>query len=347
MDHPAHKTRKHLSIWLAIVFLILIALTITLVSVLSYRHNVTPRDPKSTNAIRVTITPGSSIRQIALELEAKQIIRSAFAMEQYIQFERPQAKLQAGRYALSPRDSVSQIVKHLESGKTDLFMVTILPGRILDEIKTDLMKKGYTANEVTAAFRAPYRSELLKDKPSSADLEGYLYPETFEMQSDTPLNSLFERSMDTLYKKIKNDKLETEFKKRNLSLFQALTLASIIQEEASDPNDQKQIAQVFFLRLQKDMKLETDPTFIYAAKKLGVPPRVDVDSPYNTRLHKGLPPGPIGNMNYSALEAVAFPAEGEYLYFVSGDNGITYFSKTLEEHERNVKTHCKKLCQLF
>ncbi len=347
MDQPVHKAKRRLSVAIALVIVILIGLVIALVTVLSYRHNLSARDPKSTASVRITIENGASIRAITKQLESKKIIRSALAMEQYIQFERPQAQLQAGRYALSPRDSVPQIVKHLESGKTDLFMVTILPGRTLSELKKDFAKKGYSQKEINAALAYSYDSPLLKDKPATSDLEGYIYPETFEMQSDAPLTSLIQRSIDTLYQKIKDDKLEEAFKKRNLSLYQALTLASIIQQESPDPSDQKKIAQVFFLRLQKDMKLETDPTFIYAAEKLGVEPRVTVDSPYNTRLYKGLPPGPIGNMNYQALEAVAYPAEGEYLYFVSGDNGVTYFSKTLEEHERNTKLHCKKLCQLF
>ena len=167
------------------------------------------------------------------------------------------------------------------------------------------------------------------------------------MQADTDPAKLFQRSMDTLYTKLQKDNLIEKFSTRKLTIHQALTMASIIQKEASDPTDQKQIAQVFFSRLDKGMKLETDPTFIYAAEKLGVPPSVSVDSPYNTRKYPGLPPGPIGNMNYSALEAVAYPASGDFLYFVAGDDGTTHFSHTLQEHEAATAKYCKKNCQLF
>ncbi len=92
------------------------------------------------------------------------------------------------------------------------------------------------------------------------------------------------------------------------------------------------------------MKLESDTTFIYAAEKLGIEPRVDIDSPYNTRLHAGLPPGPIANMEYSALQAVAQPTSHDFLYFVAGDDGVIYYSHTLEEHEVFVQKYCHKLC---
>jgi UPF0755 protein len=107
------------------------------------------------------------------------------------------------------------------------------------------------------------------------------------------------------------------------------------------------VAQIFFKRLREGMPLGADATFVYAANKAGVAPTVDLDSPYNTRIHAGLPPGPISAPGLAALQGVAQPAEGDYLYFVSGDDGKNYYSRTAEEHEANTREHCKINCSLF
>ncbi|MDO8336468.1 MAG: endolytic transglycosylase MltG [Candidatus Saccharibacteria bacterium] len=323
---------------------IAVALTVALVSTFWYQQSLRPVDANSKQSIRFEITEGQGNSQIAKNLEKAHAIRSAAAMILYLKFEDKPTSLQAGTYVISPSYSVQKIVSHLESGKTDLFNVTILPGRTLSEIKADLQKYGYTSDEIEAAFKAKYDSPLLADKPADADLEGYIYPETFEMSSSGDLQYLFQSSFDTLYAKMQKDGLIDKFKAHNLNIHQAMTLASIIQKEASDPDDQPQIAQVFYTRLTSGMKLESDVTFHYAAKKLGVEPRVDLQSPYNTRLVAGLPPTPISNMNYSALQAVANPASGDYVYFIAGDDHKIYYGRTLEEHQDNIKKHCQKLC---
>jgi UPF0755 protein len=136
-------------------------------------------------------------------------------------------------------------------------------------------------------------------------------------------------------------------KERGMNLHQGVILASIIQQEVADPQEQKQVSQVFQKRLGAGMALESDATFVYAAKQMGVEPSVNLDSPYNTRKVPGLTPGPIANFNFSAIEAVVAPAPGEYVYFVSGDDGKTYFANTQDEHNANIQQHCKKLCQMF
>src|SRR5690606_152079 len=114
-------------------------------------------------------------------------------------------------------------------------------------------------------------------------------------------------------------------------------------------SDKPQVAQVFLKRYQIGMPLGADPTAFYAAIVHGADPKdvgVGFDSPYNTRLHAGLPPGPIGNVAENSLKAVAFPAETDWLYFVAGDDGKTHFSKTLQEHEALTRQYCTQLCGL-
>ena len=347
-EAPIEIKKLHQKPWFWVVTISGVLLSIAIVLCISffvwYQQSIQPLDSGSKQNIRFVIKKGQGNATIAQNLEKAHIIRSSSAMVLYLKLTNKPANLQAGAYVISPSYSLQKIVDHLESGKTDLFNVTISPGRTLVEIKKDLAKYGYTSDEVDAALEADYQSPLLADKPAEADLEGYIFPETFEMSGGGDLKTLFERSFDTLYSRLQKDGYIEAFKARGLNIHQALTLASIIQKEASEPADQPQIAQVFFTRIEKGMKLESDVTFHYAAEKLGVEPRVDIQSPYNTRLVGGLPPTPISNMNYSALKAVANPASGDYLYFIAGDDHKIYYGRTLEEHQENIDKHCKKLC---
>jgi UPF0755 protein len=121
-------------------------------------------------------------------------------------------------------------------------------------------------------------------------------------------------------------------------------LASIVNQESGDPNAQPTIAQVFLLRLKQGMLLQSNVTANYAADLAGVARNVAINSPYNTYLHQGLPPGPIGNVTASALKAVAHPSNTTYLFFIAGDNGAIHFSSTEAEHEQAIKQYCHNLC---
>lgn len=309
-----------------------------------YAQGLSPVTTGKGQVIRFEVKQGSSVGSIAQSLKDKGIIRSAQAFEWYVKKTGVTSSLQAGSYALSTTMSVAQIVDHLKSGKTDTFLLTILPGKTLKELKDDLKKYGYSEEEIDQAFAKTYNAAILADKPSNQGLEGYLFPETFQASSRDGLDVVLARDLAFFSEKIAQEGLVGKLKEKGLNLHQAITLASIIQKEVSDPAIQPQVAQVFLKRLSMGMKLESDVTFHYAAKQREIAPNISIDSPYNTRKYGGLPPGPIANFNYEALRAVAFPATGEYLYFVAGDDGETYFAATLEGHEQNIARYCKTLC---
>ncbi len=141
-----------------------------------------------------------------------------------------------------------------------------------------------------------------------------------------------------------NPDIRAAFTKRGLTVHQGVILASITEQEVSNASDRPVVAQVFLKRMQDGMQLGSDVTAFYGAIIAGKEPTVFYDSPYNTRIHNGLPPGPISNVSASSLQAIANPAGTNYVYFVAGDDGKTYFSNTLAEHEALTKEHCKKLC---
>lgn len=298
-----------------------------------------------TREVRIVVEPGETAASIANNLHDHDLIRSRLAFNIYTYLSGARPKLQAGGYVLAPNQDARAIVEHLTSGQTDEFNITILPGLTLNELRTQFIRDGFSDDEITEAFEATYDHPLLATKPVNATLEGYIFPETYRMNADQTLQELFERSFDELYSRLEDTKYLEEFTRRNLSIHDGLTLASIVQKEVEDPTDQKQVAQVFLARLGMGMQLGSDVTYMYAAKQMGVTGTPSLESPYNTRKYVGLPPGPISNMNPSAIDAVAFPAPGDFLYFVAGDDGKTYFSKTEAEHEANVRAHCTTLCQ--
>lgn len=306
--------------------------------------------PRSNDArqVRVVVEPGDTAADIADDLYEQEIIRSRMAFGIYAQLSGNRSKLQAGGYVLSANQNVASIVEHMTSGKTDEFNITIPPGLTLDELTSYFKRNGFSDEEVATAFDAMYSHPLLATKPKTASLEGYIYPETYRMNADQSLDTLFMRTFEEMYKMLQEKKYLEEYAKRNLTIHQAVTLASIVQKEVKDLVDQKQVAQVFLKRLAIDMPLGSDVTYMYAADQMGVKATPSLESPYNTRKYGGLPPGPIANMNPSALEAVAFPAAGEYLYFVAGDGvdeGKTFFAHTQEQHEANIAAHCHILCR--
>lgn len=351
---PDVSSIKKATIWgIATVGLIITGLLIAVF--VWYNVQMTPRVGDSKQLVVVAIEPGVRINTIGQLLEEKGVIRSGLAFEVYSRLSGTQDNLQAGTYRLSPADSTPQIVEHLKRGNVDTFNITFYPGSTLVDntnkpesekidVSSVLKRAGYTDNEITAGLSATYDSPLFEGKTASTDLEGYVYGETYNFNNGASVETILQRTFDEYYAVIKDNNLVDAFKSHGLSLYEGITLASIIQREVSSPADQKQAAQVFFKRLDFGMQLGSDVTYQYIADKLGVVRDPSFDNPYNTRIHIGLPPGPISNPGLSALLAVASPSSGDYLYFLSGDDGITYFATTEEGHTANIRDHCQRNC---
>lgn len=296
--------------------------------------------------IRIVITPGQDAKAIGQHLKEKEIIRSASAFSRYVDQINAKHRLQAGTYVFSPHYSVKTITQMLVEGKVDDYNLTLAPGRRLDQIKESLIRADFDQSAVAAALKKQYTHPLLTSKPAKQDLEGYIFPDTYRLDSDTTPEELVARTLDNFYDKLDVNGLLPKLKAKGLTLHQAITLASIVQQEVSSYEEQQKVAQVFLSRLEIGMPLGADPTFRYASYKAGMPDSVNIDSPYNTRIYKGLPPGPIGNFNLSAIQAVANPSPTNYLFFVAGDDGTTYFSHTEAEHLKLKEQHCIELCKL-
>lgn len=237
--------------------------------------------------------------------------------------------------------------------KAEVFNFTILPGETLRDIKTKLLELGYSTDEIEAGFQKKYDYAFLKERPSDATLEGYLYGNTHEFYKATPVEEILVPFLEEMQDTINKYNLKEKFAQHNLSLFEGITLASIVQKEASSP-EQPTVAQVFLSRLSHGIPLGSDVTVSYAIDQIDPDRKVytdnqtalAIDSCYNTRINTGLPCGPIANPGLSALLAVAEPAETSYLYFLTGDDGVMYYSYTESEHIQNIQLHCQELCNV-
>lgn len=312
-----------------------------------YKSNLVSPNPQNTTGQKVVIAKGSTINDIARQLEEVKLIKSAAAFELYYRFhgERP---LQAGEYTILRQLGVAEIVEVLAEGRNREYSLTFLPGQNMMDIQATLKKAGFKDADIKAAFQKQYATyAMMQQRPSGSDIEGFVFPDTYSFGENYTVENILKRPFDHMQAYITEQKLEAAYRKHGLTLYQGIILASIIQKEVNSQTDMAHVSQVFHSRLKKGMPLGSDPTFVYPAKKQNKQPHPDFESPYNTYKITGLPPGPIANPGKEALYAAAYPSvDTDDLYFVAGDDGKTHFSKTNEEHEALTERYCRERCRL-
>jgi UPF0755 protein len=174
-------------------------------------------------------------------------------------------------------------------------------------------------------------------------LEGLLWPDSYQRDEGTDPSVIIRESLLAMGEHLTPD-VQAAFAAEGLTTYQGVILASVVIQEVNKATDQTQAAQVFLSRLKSNIMLGSDVTVRYGAIAAGKSPSLTYDSAYNTHLHLGLPPSPISTVNESSLQAAAHPASTDWLFFVTGDDGTTHFSKTLEEHEALTAKYCHDLC---
>lgn len=295
----------------------------------------------------VNIQPGSSVKTISSQLEKAKLIRSAWAFQIYVRGQKVADKLQAGSFAFNQSEDVPTIVSVLSGGRTSSELVTIYPGKRIDQVRAELINFGFKPDDVDQALNniGQYSDlQVMKYKPADVNtLEGLLWPDSWGKDSTTSASDIVRQSLEETDQHITPD-IQAAFASQNLSVYQGITLASVIIKEVNTPGDQAQASQVFMSRLKSGGKLGSDVTALYGSIEATGTPSLSYDSPYNTLIHPGLPPTPISTISDSALNAAAHPASTDWLYFVTGDDGTTYFSKTYQEQQANTQKYCHALC---
>lgn len=289
----------------------------------------------------VEIPQGAGPVTIAQRLVAAGVVEDELTFRTAVWLSGRSRQLKAGEYRFDEPMSPMNVVDKLARGDVYRRQVTFREGLTIDEMAAVFAAAGFgTAAEFKEAAADP---TAIRDLDPTADtLEGYLFPETYSLARHTSAPTLVGQ-MVTFFRKTLTPELLEAYKAQGLTLREAVTVASLVEKETAVPAERPLVASVYLNRKRIGMPMQADPTVIYALQRAG---RYDgnirrddlqFDSPYNTYRYPGLPPGPIASPGKASLEAVGNPAESDYLYFVSKNDGSHVFAKTLDEHNRNVR----------
>ncbi len=291
----------------------------------------------------VEIPQGASVTAIGDRLVDAGVVRDQGLFRWALRVTGQGRRLQSGHYRFDRPMSAVEVVRKLSRGDVRLATITFPEGLRMDEMARVFERTGFgTAAEFAAAAADPAPIAALD--PEATDLEGYLFPDTYRVPIGTTALELvgvmvrgFERAFD--------GGLRQEAEAQGYTLRQTVTLASLVEKETARADEREIVSGVYTNRLRIGMGLQCDPTVIYALQRAGLydgnltRASLAFDSPYNTYRYPGLPPGPIAAPGKAALEAAVRPAEVDYLFFVSRNDGSHAFARTLREHNRNVQEY--------
>ena len=256
--------------------------------------------------------------------------------------------MQAGTYALSPNMNIPDILQTITGGKVipNEVQITFPEGFTLEQIKQRLIESGVESassfgDEKIDGFQVQYK--FLGEVSSENSLEGFLFPDTYRFKKDVKEDEIIKKFLENFDKKL-SPELRAEISRQGKTIYQVVTLASIVQQEALDAEEMPMIAGIFWNRLQKGMLLQSDATVDYATGKKARQASSDdlkIQSPYNTYLYPGLPPTPICNPGIEAIKAAIYPQQTDYLYFLHPLNSPAVYAKTLDEQNKNKAKYLK------
>lgn len=287
----------------------------------------------------VIVSEGMSLNQVAVKLERLGIIRSSDVFRILARVRGYSRMIKAGEYSLGPAMEPGKILEILTRGVVLTHSVTLPEGLSIYQIADILSERGLTDREkfLSIAESGDYIKTYGIDAPS---LEGYLYPDTYRfargLPAETVVRTMVNRFMDAI------EPLRDSISSSGMRLEDIIILASIVEKETGMAYERPLVAGVFHNRIRKGMRLDSDPTVIYGIEGFtGRLTRRDLTTytPYNTYMIRSLPPGPIANPGFESIKAVLEPAETDYLFFVSRNDGSHHFSRTLSEHNRAVNKY--------
>ena len=270
-----------------------------------------PKDVNLTESKLFLVEKGQNLFQIAENLEKDSLIKNKSFFDFYIFIKGTQRKLQAGEYYLSPSENVPTIAKKIISGDIAKTVVTI--------------PEGFTVKQI---------EEKLGLKLPGGNLEGFLFPDTYQFPAKISGEEVVKKMRDNFEKKLTPD-LREEIERQGKTIFEIITAASLIEKEVKTKEDKETVSGILWKRLKNNIPLQVDATIFYITNKKTTEISIEetkIDSPYNTYKYKGLPLGPICNPGLESILAAMYPKSSEYWYYLSTPEGETIFSETLEEH---------------
>lgn len=293
----------------------------------------------------VVVREGEGWTEVTDRMHQAGIVRRPLTFKALVLLSGERARLMPGRYQLDVGTSSRDLISAL-TDPSSASTIVVPEGWREEQVGEALVQEGLaTEVEWRAAVANPPQVRVLANRPQESGLTGYLYPGTYRFTEQDVAQQMVREATLALQERLSAE-IRAGLQKQGLSLHEGLTLASIVEREAQVPRERPVIASVYLNRLREGMRLQADPTTQYAVgtpgewwKKSLTRSDLQSRSPYNTYVHEGLPPGPICSPGIASIEAVAFPEETSYLYFVARGDGGHAFSRTYEEHERNVQRY--------
>lgn len=348
-NHP--KKDPKIRIWKIIITLIvLIAGFLIFIAYSNYKETLkTPLNPDNTDEISILIRQGDLTKEIGNNLEEKEIITSPTTFYWYMRLNNLATDIVPGRFIISPSMTIPEIAEKITSASNSETIITIQEGLTIKDIDKKLSEiYGTEEGEFIEAVKNfdgydnyDFISKIFLTQASNLELplEGYLYPDTYFLEPiELEAEDVIYKCLNNFNKKLKD--LFSEIEKSGKSLHEIITMASIIEKEVIGTEDKKIVSGILWKRLNENWKLDADATLLYITDDREITATdLAIDSPYNTRKLKGLPPGPICNPSLDSIEAAIYPTESKYWFYLTAKDGQTIYAKTNEEHEQNKANH--------
>ncbi|MFH0828984.1 MAG: endolytic transglycosylase MltG [Candidatus Kerfeldbacteria bacterium] len=299
-----------------------------------------------------TVPQGSGVRSIAQQLAEAKLIRNEYIFEATVVLAGLGKDLRAGTFELSPSMSATAIARALVKPSATDVTIQIPEGWTSSQIGEYLQGKGIGMKEefVTAASTIDSRTilpddrfDFLAGRPATATLEGYLFPDTYRVFPNASTADIIKKMLTNFGTKVMSS-TRNEIVSKGKTLYDVVTLASIVELEVRSETDRKMVADIFWRRLAVGMPLQSDATVNFVTGKKALQPTesdISVGSPYNTYVNRGLPPGPISNPGLVSISATNNPQPNSYLYFLTDASGSVHYAMTYEEHLANKQQYLR------
>jgi UPF0755 protein len=344
---------------ITIVVLVIVATIGGFIGYNWYKNKLNTPTSDSSQIVEIEIEQGEGVKDIAVKLQAAGVISSSDIFYFYIKFNNLGSKIQAGKFSIPQNLTIIEVANFIQKAAGNDLWITIPEGLRIDEIATNLdetfLKEENTSfdkDKFTDIVENPDSYEIdvdiLKYKPEDVSLEGFLFPDTYNVPKDISALDLVVLFISTLEKKIEDNDLDLSDHKK-LDEYEVLILASIIEREVRSQEQKKMVSDILQRRLDGDLDgvklLQTDATLLYEEKdwKAVITNELkESDSLYNTYKVIGLPPTPICNSGMDSIEAVLDPEDNDYLYYLHDDQGKIHYAKTFDDHVNNQRCYINK-----
>jgi len=346
-------SRRRTSRRMVVVFFVLSALVVLGIgagaTVLYGRSQLeAPAASGQGHRVSITVASGETVDHLASDLESHGVIRSAFWFGWFARFKGLDGRLHAGSYAVDSAMGASAVIAALEAApETPVHRVVLAEGLTAGQMaeRVQAAGTGITAADYLDQVRhGTFSDSFLSGRPAGASLEGFLFPDTYDVPAGTSAHDIVAMQLHAFAAKAAS---LLGHPVNGLSAYQLVVMASIVEREARFADDRPKVASVFYNRLAAGMDLQADATVLYGLGLSGQSPSLDQlkqDTPYNTYLHPGLTPTPIANPGVASINAVVNPIGTPYRFYVSDRCGHNHYSVTQAEHDRQVAMYLNASC---